>query len=299
MVALGNPVRGLIAPRGTVVPVGSFVVTSTFAEHVASGRGGGIDIGNGIYSFEILTVGRFRVEEAFTVSSGPYIGANVVRYRLLDYPEHQIGIAHMDAIETTVGVTGPTGVVIGHSGSSGGVPAHLHMGDKPTWLQGQAIDEIDWWPLLIQNGATDGGGGDMIPIPGANYKRIANKKATLITGANFRSDRKSLDSSTVLKQFPAGTVFYPVAYANDGAVPTNSQSGEWFYCILYDDSPAGFVGGWFHSSVVSQLTDEVSAGGFTQAQLDAAVKAATDPLNARIATIKSKVAAGASDISDD
>jgi hypothetical protein len=40
-------------------------------------------------------------------------------------------------------------------------------------------------------------------------------------------------------------------------------------------------------------------GGFTQAQVDAAVKAATDPLNARIAGIKAKVAAGAVDVADD
>jgi murein DD-endopeptidase MepM/ murein hydrolase activator NlpD len=286
MVALGNPVRGYIAPRGTVVPAGSFVVTSTFAEHVASGRGGGIDIGDQKCGSDIIAMGRGKVTAAYRDPNGSYI----VRYALLDYPGYEAGLAHMPSLETSVGVTFAKGTLLGHIGTSGATACHLHGGMK---LNGV---EIDWWPLLIQNGATDGG-GDMIPIPGANYKRIANKKASLLYNGNFRNERKS---GEVLKQFPAGTVFFPVAYANDGDVPTGSQSGEWFYCILYDDSPAGFIGGWFHSSLVGGLTDEVTVGGgFTQAQLDAAVKTATDPLNARIATIKAKVAAGASDISDD
>ena len=286
MVAFDNPVRGPIYAKGAPYPVGAFRVTATFADHVTSGRGPGIDIGDGKCGSEILTVGRFRVEEAFTVTSGPYAGAKVVRYRLLDYPEHQIGIAHMDAIETAVGVTGPTGVVIGHFGSSGGVPCHLHMGDKPTWLHGQAIDEIDWWPFLRQNGATDG--GDMIPIPAANYKRLANKKTSLITNGNFRTERKS---GTILKLFPAGTVFYPVAYANDGDVPAGSQSGEWFYGILLDDSPAGYIGGWFHSSLLGPLVDDVLTTGHSDAELIEAVQKAGHNAALDVAAVGTKALA--------
>jgi len=263
MVALGNPVRGHIYAKGEAHAAGAFAVVRTFADHVAAGAGGGIDIGDGKCGSDILTMGRFRVTEAFTISSGPYVGAKVVRYALLDYPGYEAGLAHMPSIETAVGVTGPEGSVIGHIGNSGGVPCHLHGGMK---LNGV---EIDWWNLLRQNGATDG--GDMIPIPSANYKRLANKKTTLVTAGNFRTERKS---GTILKLFPAGTVFYPVAYANDGDVPAGSQSGEWFYGILLDDSPAGYIGGWFHSSLLGPLVDDVPTTGHSDAELIDAVSKA-------------------------
>lgn len=285
MVALGNPVRGHIYGEGEAHPVGAYVVTSTFAEHVASGRGPGIDIGNGTCGFEIISMGRGRVAEAFV---DPGNGAMIVRYDLLDYPGYRAGLAHMPSIETSVGVTFPMGVTLGHCGMSGAVACHLH-GGLARLINGVWV-EIDWWPLLIQNGATDGA-ADMIPIPGANYKAIHNKKTSLLYNGNFRNERKS---GTVLAQFSAGTLFFPSAYANDGDVPTGSQSGEWFGGILYV-APMGNQFGWFHSSLIGPLVDDIAVGGYTQEQMNQAVTNATAPLNTRISIMHSK----ALDIADD
>jgi hypothetical protein len=163
------------------------------------------------------------VEEAFTVIGGPYAGAKVVRYRTLDYPDHQIGFAHMNTIETPVGNTGPTGTVIGHAGSSGGVACHLHMGDKPTWLKGQPIDEIDWWPLLIQNGATE----DEV-LQGANPVAVSNKRGSIL-GANtrFRSSPFVRDDNILTELAPPATI--DPDYIVDGtlALGTNKWYGAW------------------------------------------------------------------------
>ena len=58
---LGNPVPGHIQARGETWNKTGFIVTSTYAEHKASGRALGIDIGNGkqgadVYAMESGTV---------------------------------------------------------------------------------------------------------------------------------------------------------------------------------------------------------------------------------------------------
>ena len=56
---------------------------------------------------------------------------------------------------------------------------------------------------------------------------------------------------------------------------------------------------WVQSDTLREPRDISVGGGFTQDQINAEVKAATDPLLARIAGIKAKVAAGAIDVADD
>jgi hypothetical protein len=290
----GLPIRGPLHPKGWVRPAGNtdMVITQTAADHIARGGPPALDIGDGAPDLdEILAPHASSVGQALTIGSAnlslDFIDEDGRKCRIVlahNTLPHPVAQNQQVALGQVVGRMGNT--------SSPTMPVSIHLHIQIGYWNGTSYTWVDPEPLLNQNS-----GGDMIPIPGANYKRLANKKTSLITLGNFRSERKS---GAILKKFPSGTVIYPVAYANDGDVPTGSQSGEWFYCLLYDDSPAGFIGGWFHSSLVGPLVDDVTGGGgFTQAQLDAAVKAAADPLNARIAGIKQKVAAGAVDIADD
>lgn len=265
---LGNPVQGYIYPMGAAHPAGTFVVTATFgqvdADHPTPHQG--IDIGDGKCGSPIIAVEDGTVSSAFL---DPGTGAWIARYRLTRYPYLEAALAHMPSLEVAAGQVVTRGQVIGHIGTSGALACHLHGGMKR--LVNGVWNEIDWWDLLDQNGA-----GDMIPIPGANYTRLANKKAALKAPGNFRTERKS---GAILQPFGLGTVIYPVAYANDGDVPAGSQSGEWFYCFLYVTGK-GEMGGWFHSSVVGPLVDDVAADCGPQ------VTAAVAPLNAKIAAAK-------------
>jgi murein DD-endopeptidase MepM/ murein hydrolase activator NlpD len=242
MVAFSNPVAGIIYAKGAAHPAGTFVVTATFADHVASGRPAGIDIGNAKCGDPIIAMA------SGTVSLAGLIGtAKVVRIRHPQFPGYETGYAHLNTIEVSLNQSVSKGQRIGTLGMTGATACHLHWGVK---LNGV---EIDGWPLLIQNGATEEA---MVPIPTAAYSELVNKKTSTITSANFRAER--LTSAAVLKLFPLGTAFKPSVSANDGSPAGGVTPTLWYGGFLYDDSPAGFIFGWFHSSVLGPITEDVA-----------------------------------------
>ena len=131
-----NPVVGYIAPKGP--HDGTFHVTSTFAEHVASGRGPGVDMGNGACGAPIFAVASGTVSLA-----GLLGGAKVVR--IAHAGGYESGYAHLASIKVVKGQSVKYGQQIGTLGTTGATACHLHLGMK---LNGV---EIDSWPLLIQN----------------------------------------------------------------------------------------------------------------------------------------------------
>lgn len=101
----------------------------------------------------------------------------------------------------------------------------------------------------------------MVLIPATAYERIVNKKsATIATPSNFRLDRYT--SAEIIKPFPPGIVFYPIASANDGSPAGGSTPNLWYAGFLYSDrAPTGERFGWFHSVVLGPLVDVVVPGG--------------------------------------
>jgi len=147
----GNPVPGTILENKAPWPgPPQFRVTSTFAQHVASGRGAGIDIGNQRCGSPVLAMDDGTVTFVGQLSTA--IGmANVVRYRVSATEE--FGAAHLATMTVVKGQLLLRGQQIGTLGMTGADACHLHQGYKVNGV------EKDWWPLLDQNG------GEM-PPPG-------------------------------------------------------------------------------------------------------------------------------------
>lgn len=188
----GNPVRGRIRPPGSSVIVGSFRVTSTFEEHVASGRGEGTDIGNGRCGAPILAIADGEVTLAGMLGQ-----AKVVRIAHAQLPGHESGYAHLDSIARgiKVGKKVKRGDRIGTLGKTGADACHLHLGLK---LNGV---EIPSWPLLEQNL-----GAGM--LKGTLVRPIVNRQAkTLGDGTRLRPSPGTAD--TPLAEYAAGVEFVP------------------------------------------------------------------------------------------
>lgn len=156
---LGNPVPGHIqsfeeyeAQQWDGV---GFIVTSSFAQHIADNRGPGIDIGNGKTGGEVRNMADGVI--TFAGQKPTAIGmANVVRIwhpglsSSFGGQRVESGYAHLLAIEVTT-IPVAKGQAIGHVGMSGATAPHLHGGVK---IGGSATvegTEIDWFPLLDQN----------------------------------------------------------------------------------------------------------------------------------------------------
>jgi murein DD-endopeptidase MepM/ murein hydrolase activator NlpD len=278
MVAFSNPVVGTIYAKGAAHPAGTFVVTATFADHVASGRAPGIDIGNGACGALVFTMGAgvISLVKLGTVGATTSDKASIVRVK---HPNGwESGVAHLKvATGLAVGQAVGDGAVLGTCDKIGASACHVHFGVKdPNGI------EVDAWPYLRQNGATE---DEMVPIPPGKFVQLANKvtKVTGAYGANFRAER--LTTAPVLKLYPVGTVFTPLMQADDGTSAGGATPTRWFGGFgLRDDGFAIF--GWMHSSVVAVPSDIPAPAP----DCTAAVKAATDPLNARIANAQKALA---------
>jgi hypothetical protein len=251
MVAFGNPVEGIIRPPGSPLIVGSFRVTSTYADHVVSGRGPGIDIGNGRCGDPILAMADGKVSLAGLVGD-----AKVVRVLHPQFPGYETGAAHLDTIEVKVGQLVTRGQRIGTLGTTGATACHLHQGCKVNGV------EIDWWPLLIQNGAVE----DDV-LQGANPKRIVNRKTTVkADDTNFRSS-PFVRADNKIAQFDAGALVYP-DWSVEGTTVGTSKVWYGFWGLVA-------VGrqeyGYMHESVLNALTP-IEQSGHTDAELAAARK---------------------------
>jgi murein DD-endopeptidase MepM/ murein hydrolase activator NlpD len=131
-----NPVTGRIQAKGETWDKTSFIVTSTFAEHVASGRGPGLDIGQGREGSAV-----------FSMARGTVISALVVRVdhgNLIAGKLTFTGYAHVQSpLIVKVGQAVLGGQKIATVGSTGapGQP-HLHLGLNVGGI------EVDAWPYL-------------------------------------------------------------------------------------------------------------------------------------------------------
>lgn len=285
MVAFGNPVNGIIAPRGATPAPGQFVVTSTFAEHVASGRGPGIDIGDGKCGSPLIAMCNGIVSKVFTDPNG----ARVVRYISDRYPDCEPAIAHMPSFEVVLHQKLTEGQVIGHVGSSGATACHCHGGMKRL-INGVWV-EVDWWNLLRQNGAKE----DFEMLKGTFVGLVTNRRAKIASSpsANFRDGVTTSDP--ILQQYPTGLPVHPVVQVNGQVV---AGEATWYGCWLYVDAQHHYVFGYLHGSTLSPLVadEPTTVNGYTKAQVDSMVLSATAPLNTQIAGLNGKIAKATKDL---
>lgn len=125
---LANPVPGTIAAKGKPFEEGQFRVTSTMAEHDASGRGNGTDFGNGGCGAPVYAMDGGLVYRKYIQNTPGLLGhgARIIRIRHAD--GSNTGYAHLASFAPgiEVGKTVTRGQQIGTLGKSGADACHLH-----------------------------------------------------------------------------------------------------------------------------------------------------------------------------
>jgi murein DD-endopeptidase MepM/ murein hydrolase activator NlpD len=125
---LANPVPGVIVAKGKAHAPGEFAVTSTLADHIASGRASGTDFGNEDCGAPVFAMEAGLVYQCYIQDTPGLLGdhARIVRIR---HPNgSNTGYAHLAAFAPglKVGVNVKRGQRIGTLGMSGADACHLH-----------------------------------------------------------------------------------------------------------------------------------------------------------------------------
>lgn len=149
----GNPVDGVILPRGTfgnngeTRPTGNttFEVTFTFREHADNNRGLGTDIGNARCDALVLAMADGKVVQR---EPDPGNGALIVRIRHGD-TGFSSGYAHMSSFSVGLGQDVRRGDPIGIVGKTGADACHVHFDISLN------DNQLDPWPRLEQNQEAD------------------------------------------------------------------------------------------------------------------------------------------------
>jgi hypothetical protein len=269
MVALGNPIIGILRPNDWVRPAGNtdMRVTQTAAQHIARGGPPALDIGDAAADLDpILAPHDGVVAQAFTVGS-----ANLSIDFNSGGQKWRIVLAHNTLPHpVSLGQAVKEGQQVGRMGntSSPTMPVSIHLHIQLGHLVGSSWVWVDPWVYLRQNGALED--DQMVPIPPGKFVELANKKTSTISNANFRAER--LLTAAILKLYPLGTAFVPLMQADDGSPAGGATPTRWFGGFGLDDR--GFaIYGWFHSSVLGPLVD--TTPGHTDAELIEAAKRAS------------------------
>jgi murein DD-endopeptidase MepM/ murein hydrolase activator NlpD len=127
-VKLASPVPGVIVAKGKAHAPGQFRVTSTLADHIASGRGKGTDVFNGECGAPVFAMEAGLVYQRYIQNTPGLIGhgARIVRIRHAN--GSNTGYAHLASFAPgiEVGVNVSRGQQVGTLGISGADACHLH-----------------------------------------------------------------------------------------------------------------------------------------------------------------------------
>ena len=194
-------------------------------------------------------------------------------------------LAHLSQTIVNAGQPILDGQLLGYLGDTGSAKGagHLHWDlyyGRPTtamtYAQRAAL-KVDPWPLLRQNyRAPDTG----TATPAEDAMRFSGSELHIVDGtpsfrltanSHFRADHSTASASLAI--FPAGTTVR-AAWSVDGQAVNGND--DWLLAAMYVGS--AFVTGYFHSSVVERVIEPLPVVDCTEA-----VKAATAPLNERIA----------------
>lgn len=271
MVALGNPVQGYIHPKGWVPPAGSLDmhVIRDCADHRATGQGCALDINNGRCDGKVLAVGPGVVRDRDDVQG-------IIR---IVHPDGSVsGYAHMKPILVVRGQAVTQGQQIGEIGDAHD-PAilnfsgcHLHFG----FQLAAGGPEVDPWPLLDQNG------GDMLGIVTATLLEGAPRQFSIPAGTTLNGYDPARPGKAIVSQtFPTGS-----------SAPADARVRVEWPDVSPLPIPNGYpflrctAGIYAGLLVVESYVKLAPAPAAPPADCTAAVKAATDPLNAKITKAK-------------
>lgn len=273
----GNPVPGYIHPKSWVRPAGNtdFRQSQTCSDHLARGAGCAQDISNQREGSPVLAMEAGKVTSRYIQNTPGKVGHGSLIMRVtgagrLDGGGYwSQGYAHLQSFSVPLGTIVTRGQQIGIVGSTGapGQP-HLHCDVKHHTSAAPNGVAKDLWPLLDQN-IIPPGGSDDVNIKGTWKANVTNKRATTVASARLRAEPST--AAVILGTYPAGTAVYPFAVVDGQAV---NGSTEWFMACMdtADAAAAPDVIGYFHASTLTNWS-AVESSGFTQDQLNAAVKA--------------------------
>lgn len=265
MVAFANPVAGHIYAKGEAHPLGTFRVTATFADHIAGNRNPGIDIGNGKCGDPILAM-----DSGIVTLAGLIGTAKVVRIKHNN--GYETAAAHLATIEVKLGQLVIRGQRIGTLGMTGATACHDHGGCKDP-----LGNEVDWWPLLIQNGAIEEG-EDV--LQGTNPVMVSNRRGNVLgDNTRFRSS-PFVRADNVLTEYDAGAQLDP-DYIVEGtsALGTNKWYGAW------GNVGTGKAFGYVNVNAVSSLVPIEQSGHSDQELKDARSDGIADAAKNAAATV--------------
>lgn len=270
-----TPVPGYLHPMGWQRPAGNleFVVTRGCKEHVATGVGCALDIGNARQGAPVYAMQAGKVTSRYIQNTPGQVGHGALIMRVTHADGWSSGYAHLQSFSVGLNAIVGKGQQIGVLGATGyGITGpHLHTDVK---LNGVARD---LWPLLDQNIAPV---GDEM-LQGTNPIQL-NNKVTSVLGANTRFRASpAVGTTPVLAIYGAGTVFTPDWEVTGTAVNGNAQwYGGW------GGTPKGLEFGYLHTSVVAPLTPWESG---TTTDCGPAITAATKPLEEQIVALAATV----------
>jgi len=264
MSGFGNPVPGTVHPNGWWTPGQlEFEVTDggSFAEHVASNRGLGVDLGNGRCDGAVLAMAPGEVvyrQDAQGIIRiwHPTITIDGMTGWLTHY-------AHMFPILVNVGDQVQEGQQIGEVGNAGATACHLHTSVNPGGTDNMDAQQ-DLIPLLRQNRPPDPIGGDM--LQGTNPRQLNNKVVSVLGDGTRLRAAPATGATPILATYGSGTVFTP-----DWEVTGQDVGGSPIWYGGWGQTPNGLEFGYFHSSVVS-APEPFEQSGHTDAELAAAIQ---------------------------
>ena len=273
-----NPVAGTIYPLGSSHPAGSFVVTSPFGPRTSpfTGFHDGIDIANGRCGDPVYSSAAGVILNSGTDIDGAVFG-------IIQHPDGwRTYYWHLTAEWLTNGYSIGAGVQLGTIGSTGNSTAcHLHFTIKR--LVNGVYVAVDPWPLLAQNG-----GGDTVSTVAMEAFSPA-RQASFVQGTYQGYDPATLAPKASVGIGPGGSsalcsgqgVVSPApAWAPGGAVWL-IQNGALAGCLV---AKAGIT-----VPAPPPVVVPPPSGGLTEAQVDAKIKAATDPLAVQITALDARL----------
>jgi murein DD-endopeptidase MepM/ murein hydrolase activator NlpD len=199
--------------------VGSFRVTKSAVQHIASGGPPAIDLGDGDPDADAILactggrvvvaskVGSANLEIDYTDPFGRRVRV-VYAHNLLPHP-------------VTVGQTVVFGQQIGRVGSTGASAAHLHLQIGEITPPNGVIVWLDPWPLLAQNRPEE---TDVTFIPNAGYVAIGNRATAIRAGSYVRSGPTTQEANK-LTFVGTQTEWQPAAQCNGELV---NGSAIWY-----------------------------------------------------------------------
>lgn len=265
-----TPVPGYLHPMGWQRPAGNleFIVTRGCKEHLATGVGCALDIGNARQGAPVYAMQAGKVTSRYIQNTPGQVGHGALIMRVTHANGWSSGYAHLQSFSVALNAVVAKGQQIGVLGATGyGISGpHLHTDVK---LNGVARD---LWPLLDQNIMED----DM----DASFEPKPNRTVTVNKGARHRLAPQIADSNVAIAADPGG----PLGFALMGTVLGQAVNGNAVWYAYWRPEVDKVY--YLHSSTCGPETPWETVPG---ADCGPAITAATKPLEEQIVVLAATV----------